>query len=104
MENTEILPFMAETDNSWAEENAVVIVLIQRQRDLQTDGQDLGKMSLAFCSALPCDVGQDIYFLSALSKVRLTAFPMKDWKGKGMGMQSFCECQIITYCDGDRTL
>lgn len=38
MENTEILPFMAETDNSWAEENAIVIVLIQRQRDLQTDG------------------------------------------------------------------
>lgn len=61
-------------------------------------------MSSAFCSSLPCDVAQDIYFLSALSKVRLTAFPIKDREGKGMGIQSFCECQVIAYYDGDRTL
>lgn len=37
MENTEMLPFMAETGKNWAEGNVIVIVLIQRQRDLRRD-------------------------------------------------------------------
>ena len=84
MKNNEMLPFMAVTDKSKEEENVVIIVLFQRQRELWRDRRirewDLGKMASAFCSAFPCDVGQDIYFFSAPSKARLTAFCHLTWR------------------------
>lgn len=84
MKKSEMLPFMAATDNSREEENVIIIVFFQRQRELWRDrrirGWDLGKLASAFCSAFLCDVGQNIYFFSAPSKTRLTALPHLTWR------------------------
>lgn len=83
MKNREMLPFVAATDNSREKENVIIIVFQGQSklwRDKRIRGWALGKMASAFCSAFLCDVDEDIYFFSAPSKARLTAFPHLTWR------------------------
>lgn len=110
VENSEMLPTMAGTEKRREEKNVIIIVMFQRQRELWKNRRirawhSGNGFSFLLCPPVWC-WPKHLFFHCLLQSKANSISPshMKDWKGEGMGIQSFSECQVITSCDGDAML
>lgn len=111
VKNNEMLPTMAGTEKKKGRSKRKKNSHVSEAREScgRTGGteRDTQAVASASCSAFLCNVGQNIYFFHCLLQSKANSISpshKKDWKGEGMGIQSFSECQVITSCDGDTML